>query len=104
MKKIKDSWEDSWDDMTKYHRAKAPEFAFDVLEWLRRLKAEKLKGVMDRSRLYWAKKKAQKEKDLQRQKVELMWAHLRKHKELLGEIREEAVERAKRKAKENAHV
>ena len=95
MKTEKDFYEDSWDNMTKTHRTKAPEFAVDLWGWLRRLKAEKLKGVMDRSKLYWARKKEQKKRDRLRWKTEKMWEHLRQHKRLLRELREEAVREAK---------
>jgi len=98
MKTEQEFYKDTWDDMTKTHRTKAPEFAFDVLGWLRRLKAEKLKGVMDRSKAYWARKKEQKKRKLLRKKTEAMWEHRRKYRELLKEIREEAVREAKESA------
>jgi len=85
MKTEKDFYNDTWGNMTKAHRAKTAEFAFDVLEWLRRLKAEKLKNVIDRSKVYWAKKR-------QRQRVVRM---LRLQKRF---------EKAMREVKENAHV
>jgi len=85
MKKINDSWEDSWDDMTKYHKPQAHEFMFDVLGWWRWWQAKKLKAVMDRSRLYWAKK-------WQRRRVVRMLRLQRKF------------EKALQKVKENAHV
>ena len=94
MKTEKDFYEDSWPDMTKYHKSKAPELMFDVWGWLRRLKAEKLKGIMDRSKLSWAKKEAQKKRDLRRQKTELMLEHRKRYRELFKEIREEAVREA----------
>ena len=95
MKTEKDFYNDTWDNMTKTHRTKAPEFAVDLWGWLRRLKAEKLKGVMDRSKLYWARKKEQKKRDLLRQKTELMLEHRKRYRELFKEIREEAVREAK---------
>ena len=101
MKTLKDFYEDSWPGTTKYHRSEAPEFAFDVLGWWMRLKAEKLKGVMDRSKAYWAKKKEQKKRDLFKQKTEMMWEHRRRYKELLREVREEAVREAKENVSEN---
>ena len=94
MKTLKDFYTDSWPDTTKYPKSKAPEFTVDVSGWWRWWQAKKLKSVMDRSKLYWAKKKEQKKKDLQRQKVELMWEHRRRYRELLREVREEAVREA----------
>ena len=95
MKTEKDFYNDTWDNMTKTHRAQAPEFVMDLWEWWHRWQARKLKAVMDRSKAYWARKKAQKEKDLQHQKVELMWEHRKRYRELFKEIREEAVREAK---------
>ena len=83
MKTEHDFYNDTWSDMTKTHRTKAPEFAFDVLEWLRRLKAEKLKGVMDRSKLYWAKKR-------QRQRVVKMLRLQRRFEKAMREVKENA--------------
>ena len=95
MKPIRDSWEDSWDDMTKYHQTEAPAFAVDVWGWWRRWQARKLKGVMDRSRLYWARKREQKKMKQRRRKTEMMFKHRRIYREMLREIREEAVREAK---------
>ena len=95
MKTEKDFYEDSWDNMTKTHGTKAPEFAIDVWGWLTCWRAKKLKAVMDRSKAYWARKKEQKKRDRLRWKTEKMWEHLRQHKRLLRELREEAVREAK---------
>jgi len=100
MKIEQEFYTDTWDDMTKTHRTKALEFASDVWGWLTCWRAKKLKVVMDRSKLYWARKEAQKKRDLRRQKTELMLGHRRRYRELLREIREEAV----REAKENVNA
>ena len=94
MKTLKDFYEDSWPDTTKYHRSEVHGFAVDVWGWWRWWKARKLKSVMDRSKLYWAKKKEQKKRNLLRQKTEMMWEHRRRYRELLREVREEAVREA----------
>jgi len=95
MKTEQDFYADTWSDMTKAHRTKAPEFAVDVWGWLTCWRARKLKAVMDRSRLYWDRKKEQKKRKLLRKKTEVMWEHLKEHKRLLRELREEAVREAK---------
>ena len=95
MKTEKDFYADSWDDMTKYHKSEAPEFAVDLWGWWHRWQAGKLKAVMDRSKAYWARKREQKKRDQLRWKTEKMWEHLRQHKRLLRELREEAVREAK---------
>uniref|UniRef100_A0A6H1ZDF3 Uncharacterized protein n=1 Tax=viral metagenome TaxID=1070528 RepID=A0A6H1ZDF3_9ZZZZ len=94
MKTEQDFYNDTWSDMTKTHRTKAPEFAVDLWGWWRRWQARKLKAVMDRSRAYWTKKREQKKRDQLRWKTEKMWEHLRQHKRLLRELREEAVREA----------
>ena len=83
MKTEKDFYEDSWPDTTKYHKSEAPMFAVDLWGWLRRLKAEKLKGVMDRSKLYWAKKR-------QRQRVVRMLRLQRRFEKAMREVKENA--------------
>jgi len=94
MKTEQDFYNDTWSDMAKTHRTKAPEFAIDVWGWLTCWRAKKLKAVMDRSKAYWARKREQKKRDLRRQKTELMLGHRRRYRELLREIREEAVREA----------
>ena len=94
MKTEKDFYEDSWDNMTKTHRTQAPEFVMDLWGWWRRWQARKLKAVMDRSRAYWARKREQKKRNQLRWKTEKMRKHLKEHKRLLRELREEAVREA----------
>uniref|UniRef100_A0A6M3Y0L5 Uncharacterized protein n=1 Tax=viral metagenome TaxID=1070528 RepID=A0A6M3Y0L5_9ZZZZ len=83
MKDLKDFYKDSWDDMTKYHKSDALEFSLDVWGWWRRLKAKKLKGVMDRSRAYWRKKR-------QRQRVVRMLRLQRKFEKAMRAVKENA--------------
>ena len=95
MKTKQDFYNDTWSDMTKTHRTKALEFSSDVWGWLTCWRAKKLKAVMDRLKAYWARKREQKKRDQLRWKTEMMWEHLRQHKRLLRELREEAGREAK---------
>ena len=83
MKTLKDFYEDSWPDATKYHRSEAHGFAVDVWGWWRRWKARKLKSVIDRSKAYWRKKR-------QRQRVVKMLQLQKKFEAALKEVKENA--------------
>ena len=81
--------------MTRYHKSKAPELVVDLWGWWRRWQARKLKAVMDRLKAYWARKREQKKMKQRRRKTEMMFKHRRIYREMLKEIREEAVREAK---------
>ena len=83
MKTEQDFYADTWDNMTKTHRTKAPEFAIDVWGWLTCWRARKLKSVVDRSKAYWAKKR-------QRQRVVRMLRLQRKFEKAMREVKENA--------------
>jgi len=82
MKTLKDFYEDSW-PTTKYHRSEAHGFAVDVWGWVKGWKARKLKSVMDRSKLYWRKKR-------QRQRVVRMLQLQKKFEAALKSVKENA--------------
>jgi len=83
MKTEQEFYKDTWDDMTKYHKSKAPGFAVDLWGWWQRWKSRKLKTVMDRSQAYWRKKR-------QRQRVVRMLRLQRKFEKAMREVKENA--------------
>ena len=81
MKTEKEFYENSWSDMSNSSRHR--EISWDILGWLRQLKARKLKDVMDRSRAYWARKR-------QRRRVVRMLRLQRKFEQAMREVKENA--------------